>query len=407
MRFVIYKNSVLATICSLFGAAFIVLAVRSMICGELGILPGIGVIAAGLGLMWLGDLISTKKAERKQKKAQQAAAEASVSTASCAQPQQAASTASNAAPAASYAASTASNVAPAASYAAPAAQGRPVNGSAVFAGIFFLLATLLGLWSVFSPYNNYLDRLAIVECAGFLLLAIGCFWMKRTQLANAFHLIGALLPAMSCAYSVFNLLRLDRHAAAPILKMSLITLALVLAAYLLMLLFAFCAMKPRGSGGVTGALWFLPSVLLTAYLVIQFYYDINLNRLLNDFVENPRWMPYPIMLMLFRDIHVIVACLLAGLCFRRICRCPAAVPPLNTPCDQFQYVPPVQPVQPQPEPRHAAPEPPKQPEAAPKANDQDMEKQIQAYKDLLDCGILTQEECEQKIHELMQKHYGG
>ena len=388
MRFVIYKNSVLATICSMFGAAFIVMAVTSMISGELGILPGIGVIAAGLGLMWLGDLISTKKAERKQKKAQQAAAEASVSTASCAQPQQAASTASNAAPAASYA--------------APAAQDRPVNGSAVFAGIFFLLATLLGLWSVFSPYNNYFDRLGVVECAGFLLLAIGCFRMKRTQLANAFHLIGALLPAMVCAYSAFNLLRAARHAVAPIP-----TLALVIAAFLLMLLFAFCAMKPRGSGGVTGALWFLPSVLLTAYLVIQFDYDFNLNRLLNDFVENPRWMPYPIMLTLFRDIHVIVACFLAGLCFRRICRCPAAVPPMNTPCDQFQYVPPVQPVQPQPEPRHAAPEPPKQPEAAPKANDQDMEKQIQAYKDLLDCGILTQEECEQKIRELMQKHYGG
>ena len=388
MRFVIYKNSVLATICSMFGAAFIVMAVTSMISGELGILPGIGVIAAGLGFMWLGDLISTKKAERKLKKAQQAAAAASVSTASCAQPQQAASTASNAAPAASYA--------------APAAQGRPVNGSAVFAGIFFLLATLLGLWSVFSPYNHYFDRLGVVECAGFLLLAIGCFRMKRTQLANAFHLIGALLPAMVCAYSAFNLLRAARHAVAPIP-----TLALVIAAFLLMLLFAFCAMKPRGSGGVTGALWFLPSVLLTAYLVIQFDYDFNLNRLLNDFVENPRWMPYPIMLTLFRDIHVIVACFLAGLCFRRICRCPAAVPPMNTPCDQFQYVPPVQPVQPQPESRHAAPEPPKQPEPAPKANDQDVEKQIQAYKDLLDCGILTQEECEQKIRELMQKHYGG
>ena len=393
MRFVIYKNSVLATICSMFGAAFIVMAVTSMISGELGILPGIGVIAAGLGLMWLGDLISTKKAERKQKKAQQAAAAASVSTASCAQPQQAASTASNAAPTASYA--------------APAAQGRPVNGSAVFAGIFFLLAMLLGLWSVFSPYNNYFDRLAVVECAGFLLLAIGCFRMKRTQLANAFHLIGALLPAMVCAYSAFNLLRAVRHAVAPIPKMSLITQALVIAAFLLMLLFAFCAMKPRGSGGVTGALWFLPSVLLTAYLVILFDYDFNLNRLLNDFVENPRWMPYPIMLTLFRDIHVIVACLLAGLCFRRICCSPAAVPPMNTPCDQFQYVPPVQPVQPQPESRDAAPEPPKQPEPAPKANDQDVEKQIQAYKDLLDCGILTREECEQKIRELTQEYYGG
>ena len=374
MRFVIYKNSVLATICSLFGAAFIVLAVTSMISGELGILPGIGVIAVSLGFMWLGDFISTKKAERKRRKAQQAA-------------------------------STASNTAPAASYGAPAVQGKPVNLCAVFSGIFFLLATLLGVWSIFSPYNKHLDRLAIVECAGFLLLAIGCFRMKRTQQANAFHLIGALLPAMVCAYSAFNLLRAVRHAAAPIPKMSLITQALVIAAFLLMLLFAFCAMKPRGSGGVTGVLWFLPSVLLAVYLVILFDYDYNLNRLLNDFVENPRWMPYPIMLTLFRDIHVIVACFLAGLCFRRICRSPAAVPQMEAPYVQPQYVPPVQPVQ--PEPRYAAPEPPKQPEPAPKANDQDVQKQIQAYKDLLDCGILTREECEQKIRELTQEYYGG
>lgn len=72
--------------------------------------------------------------------AQQTAAAASVSTACCAQPQQSASTAS---------------------YAAPAVQGRPVNMSVIFAGIFFQLATLLGMWSVFSPYNNYFDRLGV------------------------------------------------------------------------------------------------------------------------------------------------------------------------------------------------------------------------------------------------------
>lgn len=43
----------------------------------------------------------------------------------------------------------------------------------------------------------------------------------------------------------------------------------------------------------------------------------------------------------------------------------------------------------------------------PDPNDQDVQKQIQAYKDLLDCGILTQEECEQKIRELTQEYYGG
>ena len=82
MRFVIYKNSVLATFCSMFGAAFIAMAVMSMISGELGIFSGIGVIAAGLGFMWLGDFISTKKAERKRKKTRQtAAANASASAA--------------------------------------------------------------------------------------------------------------------------------------------------------------------------------------------------------------------------------------------------------------------------------------------------------------------------------------
>ena len=115
------------------------------------------------------------------------------------------------------------------------------------------------------------------------------------------------------------------------------------------------------------------------------------------------------MLTLFRDIHVIVACFLAGLCFRRICRSPVAVPQMEAPYVQPepQYAPPVQPAQPQPEPVYSAPEPPKQPEPAPKTNDQDVQKQIQAYKDLLDCGILTQEECEQKIRELTQEYYGG
>ena len=118
-------------------------------------------------------------------------------------------------------------------------------------------------------------------------------------------------------------------------------------------------------------------------------------------------MPHHLMLTLFRDIHVIAACFLAGLCFRRICRSPAVVPQMNTPYVQPQSAPPVQPVQPQPEPRYAAPEPPKQPEPAPKANNQDVEKQIQAYRDLLDCGILSQEECEQKVRELTQKYYRG
>lgn len=69
MRFTIYKNSVLATICSMFGAACIVLAVTSLIRKELDVLSAVVVIAAGVGLMWLGSVISERKAAKKQAKA--------------------------------------------------------------------------------------------------------------------------------------------------------------------------------------------------------------------------------------------------------------------------------------------------------------------------------------------------
>lgn len=79
------------------------------------------------------------------------------------------------------------------------------------------------------------------------------------------------------------------------------------------------------------------------------------------------------------------------------------------PAPQCVYTAPVQEtsVQVQPEPRHTAPEPQPQMKTAPKADDLEVQKKIQAYKDLLDCGILTQEECEEKIRELTQEYYGG
>ena len=69
MRFTMYKNSVLATICSMFGAVCIVMAVTGLIGKEIDFLSAIGVIAAGLGLMWLGSVISERKEKRKQDKA--------------------------------------------------------------------------------------------------------------------------------------------------------------------------------------------------------------------------------------------------------------------------------------------------------------------------------------------------
>ena len=99
-RFVIYRNSVLATICSMFGAVSVVMGITAVINGELGILPAIGVIAFGIGLMLLAGVISNHK--EKKKKAKAAQARAAASGAGYTQPQQTAYTAHSAASGANY-----------------------------------------------------------------------------------------------------------------------------------------------------------------------------------------------------------------------------------------------------------------------------------------------------------------
>lgn len=117
MHFVIYKNSILATLCSMTGAAFAAMGVLAMINGELNILSETGVIAAGIALMVLADFISRRKAGRTRRKAQQAAFNAAPSARSSHRPTAGAQ---------------------------PFSAGKPVNKSAVAAGLFFLMALLLG-----------------------------------------------------------------------------------------------------------------------------------------------------------------------------------------------------------------------------------------------------------------------
>ena len=61
----------------------------------------------------------------------------------------------------------------------------------------------------------------------------------------------------------------------------------------------------------------------------------------------------------------------------------------------------------QPAPHYTAPESVRRPGPTPRASEADVQKQIQAYKDLLDCGILTREECAQQVRELTREYYGG
>ncbi len=393
MRFVIYKNSVLATICSMFGAAFIVMAVTSMVSGELGILPGIGVIAAALGFMWLGDIISTKKAERKRKKAQQAATAAvSSPTASYAQPQQSA---------------------PVASYAASAVQGKRVNISAVFAAILFLLAALLEFIVLSDTYSHVpndpmnLNRVSMVSMG--LLMAIAALRSRHIQQVSVLFILcflGLALGNLDVALIAYRNFGSGRH---PLYVMS----ALKAAAYFLLALFALLSTRKikESCGGIVRWLWFVPMLPLVLGVAMEilcndsFWTTIRVFARLGTF-PGLKGLTRPSLLQVYAVVLLALAVFISGFCFHRLCRKDAAVYTQSEPQPVY-YAPPVQPAQPQPEPVYSAPEPPKQPEPAPKTNDQDVQKQIQAYKDLLDCGILTQEECEQKIRELTQEYYGG
>lgn len=393
MRFVIYKNSVLATICSMFGAAFVVMAVTSMVSGELGILPGIGVIAAALGFMWLGDIISTKKAERKRKKAQQAATAAvSSPTASYAQPQQSA---------------------PVASHAASAVQGKRVNISAVFAAILFLLAALLEfivLSDTFSHVPNYQmnsNQVSMVSMG--MLMAIAALRSRHIQQVSVLFILcflGLALGNLDVALIAYRNFGSGRH---PLYVMS----ALKVAAYFLLALFALLSTRKikESCGGIVRWLWFVPMLPLVLGVAMEilcndsFWTTIRVFARLGTF-PGLKGLTRPSLLQVYAVVLLALAVFISGFCFHRLCRKDAAVYTQSEPQPVY-YAPPVQPAQPQPEPVYSAPEPPKQPEPAPKTNDQDVQKQIQAYKDLLDCGILTQEECEQKIRELTQEYYGG
>lgn len=413
MRFVIYKNSILATFCSMLGAAFIAMAVMAIVSGELGILSGIGVIAGGLGIMWLGDFISTKKAERKRKKAGQTAAYAQNSGTSYTQPRQTAQSV----PASSYTAQTA-NVYPSA---APAVQ--PAKKSAVLAGIFFLLTALLEGVSLYiyrsltpnMTFNS--EQIALVSMG--LLLMIAAFRTKHIQQASVLFVIGFLglgLAGVDVAMVAYRAFGFGSYVAndGSVYHAMVAAPALMAAAYFLMGILALLSTRriKQRCGEIVRWLWFIPILPLLLVYAKEIADNDALWGFLGMLSRRNRWpglqaLTHPLLLHVYAIALMVLAVCLAGFCFRQLCKRPSVA--YAQPEPQNVYTSPAQetPVQPQPEPRHTAPEPPRQPKTAPKADDSEVQKQIQAYKDLLDCGILTQEECEEKIRELTQAYYGG
>lgn len=406
MRFVIYRNSVLATICSMFGAVFIVMAVTSMVSGELGILPGIGVIAAGLGLMFLAGYISERKAKKQREKARAAA-----SNPGGTQSRQAAQTAQ-----------FSTYTAQAATVYPSEVRGKPVKKSAAFAGVFFLLAALLEFIVLRihlsqTPYfmlNS--EQVAMVSMGA--LLTIAAFRTRHIQQVSVLYIIGFLgltLGSVDVAMNAYRAYGFDGYATGEGIYYAVVAApALKAAAYFLLDIFALLSTRriKESCGGIVRWLWFVPMLALVLALAKEISDDEALWGIMQVFsrrggIPGLRGLTHPALLHVYAVVLLGLAVFISGFCFQRLCRKDAVVH--TRPEPQSAYVPPVQetPVQPQPEPRYVAPEPPKQPEPAPKANDPDVLKQIQAYKDLLDCGILTREECEQKIRELTQEYYGG
>lgn len=368
MRFFIYRNSVLATICSIFGAAFIALGVMSMISGELDILSGIIALAIGLGLMWLGDFISTKKAEKKRNQARQnpAPAKAPVYT----QPRQSAGVT------------------------------KPVAKIAIVAAVLFLLAAATEFWATESTRAFYTNIAQSLSSENVMLIGMGVVLMaaalrtKQLQEVSVLFVLGFLgLTFGSLDVTLVNWRNYGTlvYEVNTLFQYTSETLFRTIA-YLLMLLLAVLSLpkcKVR-TGVAVKWLWVLPVLLLTL-ACIKLFVDGRISVLLQR-LFHPRWVGLKHIsrevLDALAQLMVLAATLLSSLCFRRLACNPVAV-----------YQQPAPHVQPQPQ--YTAPEPPKQPQSKPVPQEQ--EKMLQAYRDLLENGILTQEEYQQKISQLSRE----
>ena len=418
-RFVIYRNSVLATICSMFGAVSVVMGITAVINGELGILPAIGVIAFGIGLMLLAGVISNHK--EKKKKAKAAQARAAASGAGYTQPQQTAYTAQSAASGAGYTQPQHSEYTaqPAAMYASaePMAPGKRVNISAVFAAILFLLAALLEfivLSERFSQIPNYQmnsNQVSMVSMG--ILMAIAALRSRHIQQVSVLFILGFLglaLGNLDVALNSYRAYNFGGYTTPGGIHYAMFAApALKAAAYFLLALFALLSTRKikESCGGIVRWLWFVPMLPLVLGVAKEISDDEALWEIMRVFsrrggIPGLQGLTHPALLQVYAVVLLALAVFISGFCFHRLCRKDAAVYTQSEPQPVY-YAPPVQPAQPQPEPVYSAPEPPRQPvqpQAAPKANDPDVLKQVQAYKDLLDYGILSQEEYDQKIREL-------
>lgn len=423
MRFIIYRNSVLASFLSIFGTGLAAMGVFTLIedFNSENLMIAIPAVAIGIGLNVLASFISKRKEQRKRARAAGSAAAGSVRYAQTAQ------SAGTAAAGSVHYAQTAQSSGSAARYApvhqAPVAQSRPVKKRCTAAAILFLLTALLEFVSLYMLYTSWdpyhmltSEELALVAMGALLMIAaLRSRHIQQVSILNILGFLGLTLGSVEVALNAYRAYGTGGYttdsaihyavAAAPALKA---------AAFLLMALFALLSTRKIKAhcGGVVRWLWWLPLlplVLACSKEITDRDVLWGLRQAASHYsgFMGLKFFVRPELLHVYAIALQVLAVLLSGLYFCGLCRRTDAV------CDQGSYAPLVQepPVQPQPEMRYAAPEPPQpemryaapeppQPEPAPRASDADVQKQIQAYRDLLDCGILSQEEYDSKVREL-------
>ena len=400
MRFIIYRNSVLASFLSIFGTGLAAMGVFTLVndFNMENLMIAIPAAAIGIVLNLLASAISKLKEQKKRAKAGGTAAAGSARSAQTAQ-------------SGGYAAQHAPV------YQAPAAQARPVKKRCAAASILFLLTALLEFVSLYMRYAQ--DPYFVLNSEEVALVAMGALLMiaalrsrhiQQVSILNIFGFLGFTLGSVDVALCAYQAYGTGGYATSSSIYYAVFAApALKAAAYLLMALFALLATRKIKAhcGGVVRWLWWIPLLALALAYSKEIADSEVLWRLRQVASRRGGFMGLqfytrPELLHVYAIVLQVLAVLLTGLYFCGLCRKTDAV------YNQGSYVPPVQP---QPEPRYAAPEPPQpemryaapeppQPEPAPRASDVDVQKQIQAYRDLLDCGILSQEEYDSKVSEL-------
>lgn len=409
--FIWYQNSILASIISMTGCCGVIAGVTELFkdasSRELSVPVCIAFIVVGILLVIWGKTISLNKEEKKRAAAQAApAAPVQTRQAPAYAPQ-----------------TTASNYA-----AAPATNTQPVKTSLCIASFCWLLSAIFSFWG-FYLYRQWertrsmgglfgtqdFDRLAVLlilsgVCCLLCVFACGNT-KKRQDVFGLFVLafLGLIAVHTMDALTMYKLYGFDSHTLSDGSTIHAMTSVPIMrgVAFFLMLLFSVFAMKSNREklGGFVRWLWLVPTLLLVPAFAKSLTdgYVLNMITVMLEKGADLR----PECMDALAHTFLILGVLFSSFAFRSFCKKTEAVP------QQAAYVPaepqpapytgPVYetPAQSQPAPQYTAYEPAPAPAApAPQAAAQGNSKQLQAYKDLLDCGILTQEEYDQKVAEL-------